>query len=167
MRRASDVLGVMVMNISTGESLGRVADLVFDGEGRLTGLLLEKQSWFGKAPFIPITQIQSIGDDLVTVAQPLPEIEGTMHGHLFMFQNGEPRLLGTPIVTANGKQLGVLEDVYFDQHQGKIVGYELSDGFFSDLLEGRHMIRQPDKLLLGKDAFVIQSFDQSNEHQPS
>ncbi|EGL83510.1 PRC-barrel domain protein [Caldalkalibacillus thermarum TA2.A1] len=156
MRRACDVIGSVVMNITSGENLGRVADLVFDREGRLQGLVLEKQSWFGKPPFLPVSHIRSIGEDLVTVAQPLPETPSTLHDKWFLFQQGQPSMLGTPVVTANGKQLGVLEDVYFDEQLGTIVGYELSDGFFSDMLEGRHMIRQPAKFLFGKDAFVVQ-----------
>lgn len=35
-----------------------------------------------------------------------------------------------------GKKLGLLEDVYFMEEVGTIVGYELTDGFFSDITEG-------------------------------
>ncbi|MDQ0339544.1 uncharacterized protein YrrD [Caldalkalibacillus uzonensis] len=156
MRRACDVIGSVVMNITSGESLGRVADLVFDREGRLQGLVLEKQSWFGKQPFLPTLHIQSIGEDLVTVAHQLPEATFEPRGGWLLFQQAEPRMMGTPVVTPNGKQLGVLEDVYFDEHSATIIGYEISDGFFSDMFEGRHMIRQPAKFLFGKDAFVVQ-----------
>lgn len=69
---------------------------------------------------------------------------------------------GMPVITANGKQLGILEEVYFDEVQGKIVGYELSDGFVNDVLDGRQVIRHPDQLLFGEDAFVVQLAD--HEH---
>jgi uncharacterized protein YrrD len=48
-----------------------------------------------------------------------------------------------------------LEDVYFQEEVGTIIGYELSDGFFSDLVEGRRMIKKPNKLFIGKDALVV------------
>ncbi|WP_234410574.1 hypothetical protein [Caldalkalibacillus mannanilyticus] len=38
---------------------------------------------------------------------------------------------------------------------GNIIGYELSDGFFSDLMEGRRVMKSPEHLLIGKDAMII------------
>lgn len=66
-------------------------------------------------------------------------------------------MLGRPVITTNGKQLGILEEVYFDEKQGNIVGYELSDGFMNDVMDGRQLICQPDQFLFGQDAFVVQS----------
>jgi len=38
---------------------------------------------------------------------------------------------------------------------GKIIGYEISDGFLSDITEGRRTIGHPDRQIVGKDAIVI------------
>lgn len=159
MRRAGDIIGLTVIDVASGKKLGQVEDLLFDREGRFLGLCLEQGSWFDRKPFLPAPFILSIGEDCVTVPGPLPKEEKEVQPQGYWFGRGEPRMQGRPVITVNGKQLGVLEEVYFDEVQGRIVGYELSDGFVSDLLDGRHIIRHPDQFLFGEDAFVVQQAD--------
>jgi uncharacterized protein YrrD len=158
-RRAVDILGTQVMNVNSGEIVGRVHDLLFDREGRLKGLLLEKKYWFRKVPYLPVSQLLSIGEDLVTIeAEPQLTNESIEDGWVHLV-NGDQKMKGVPVITSNGQQLGILEDVYFQEEVGTIIGYELSDGFFSDLMEGRRMIKKPNKLFIGKDAFVVHQVD--------
>jgi uncharacterized protein YrrD len=154
-RRAVDVLGVKVMNVTTGEIVGKVHDLLFDREGRLKGVLLEKKYWFVKVPYLPVSQLLSMGEDLVTIEkEPHLNAEHIEDGCVHLI-NGDQKMKGVPVITSNGQQLGILEDVYFQEEVGTIIGYELSDGFFSDLVEGRRMIKKPNKLFIGKDALVV------------
>lgn len=156
MRRAADIVGTKVLDVSVGEIVGYVQDLVFDREGQLQGLLLDKKHWFAKTPFLPIETIHSIGEDMVTISQSPDYQPELIQDGWIRLVNGNGHLKGLPVVTSNGKQLGVLEDVYFQEEMGTIIGYELSDGFFSDLMEGRRMIKRPHKLFIGKDAIIHQ-----------
>jgi uncharacterized protein YrrD len=159
-RRAVDILGTQVMNVSSGEIVGRVHDLLFDREGRLKGLLLEKKYWFGKVPYLPVSELLCIGEDLVTIeAEPHLTNESIEDAWV---RFGDQSMRGVPVITSNGQQLGVLEDVYFQEEVGTIIGYELSDGFFSDLMEGRRIIKNPSKLFIGKDAFVVHQADEES-----
>lgn len=165
MRRAFDVVGTKVIHVPTGELVGRVHDLLFNREGCLQGLSLEKKYWFVKAPYIPISQILSIGEDVVTVNS-LPSLNVDCIEQDWLYLNhGQRKIKGVPVITSNGKQLGILEDVYFQEEMGTIIGYELSDGFFSDLMEGRRIIRKPNKLSIGKDAFVIHQAEKEDRIQ--
>lgn len=155
MRRAIDVIGSKVMNVKSGQFIGRVEDLLFDREGRLQGLLLTKKRWFQKIPFLPISEVLSIGEDVVTIHKDPDRNKEDVSSEWVHMKNGEYKMLGIPVVTANGKQLGLLEDVYFQEELGTIIGYEISDGFFSDVMEGRRTIKKPNKLLIGKDAFIV------------
>jgi uncharacterized protein YrrD len=158
-RRAVDILGAQVMNVSSGEIVGRVHDLLFDREGRLKGLLLEKKYWFGKVPYLPVSELLSIGEDLVTIETEPHLTNESVEDTWVHLVNGDQSMRGVPVITSNGQQLGVLEDVYFQEEVGTIIGYELSDGFFSDLMEGRRIIKKPSKLFIGKDAFVVHQVD--------
>lgn len=55
----------------------------------------------------------------------------------------------------DGEQLGLLDDVYFLEEVGTIVGYELTDGFFSDIAQGKRVIRTPNPPQIGKDAMIV------------
>jgi uncharacterized protein YrrD len=153
-RRAVDLLGTKVVELGSGAVVGKIEDLLFDRSGQLQGFLLDKKYWFAKAPFLPISNTL-IGEDIVTY-KGQPELHaGDVSDEWVHLVKGDPHFKGIPVVTSKGKQLGLLEDVYFQEELGTIIGYELSDGFFSDLMEGRRMIPSPGKLLIGKDAFII------------
>ena len=49
----------------------------------------------------------------------------------------------------------MLDDVYFLEEVGTIVGYELTDGFFSDITQGKRVIRTPHPPKIGKDAIIV------------
>jgi uncharacterized protein YrrD len=160
-RRGLDVVGSNVMDVESGEVIGVVRDLLFDREGRLQGILLEKKHWFEQHPFLPIAAIQSIGEDWLMAQQNGQGNPGSQVQLLHLLK-GDQSMVGQPVVTSKGKQLGILEDVYLEQDSGTIVGYELSDGFFADLMEGRRLIEPPSKFMFGKDAFVVHEADEAS-----
>ncbi len=48
-----------------------------------------------------------------------------------------------------------MEDVYFHEEKGTIVGYELTDGFFSDVTQGRKVLPKKEPYTVGDDAIVV------------
>jgi len=62
-------------------------------------------------------------------------------------------------VTVDGEQLGRVSDVYFSEILGtQIVGYELTDGFIADVMEGRRWLPVPsdlDSVMLGENAIIV------------
>jgi uncharacterized protein YrrD len=156
MRKAQDVIGLPVFDINHGKQIGKVIDLCIDPEWRLRGVLLQQSHWFQKGNYIPITSVCSFGEDAVTVeeeeSQPLQDLR---EKSWFGLTTGHPRMKGLPVITVDGHQLGMVEDVYFAEELGIILGYELSDGFLSDLTEGRITLDRPDDTIFGEDAIVI------------
>ncbi len=51
----------------------------------------------------------------------------------------------------------MVEDVYFQEELGTIIGYELTDGFLSDVTQGRKMLPKVEPLTVGTDAIVVPS----------
>src|SRR5690606_28870268 len=79
------------------------------------------------------------------------------------FASGGNKLKDRPVVTANGNQLGVITDVYYEQETGtQLLGFELSDGFISDLKDGRRWLRISEEATIGVDAVVV-SADYENK----
>ena len=59
------------------------------------------------------------------------------------------------IMTIDGRDLGTMTDLYFDDATGAIEGYEVSGGIFADAYSGRSFVPAPDTLKIGEDiAFV-------------
>lgn len=166
MRKAKDVIGLPVIAVDSGKQVGQVRDLRFGSDWRLRDIVLEAKSWFSPGLAIHSDRIVGVGDDAVTVdantALPLQDdpLARTC-------TDGRARLLGLPVVTANGRRLGIIEDVYFQPNLGKqIVCCEISEGFISDLQEGRKLLPIPEEAILGEDAIIVPALskDDVQEH---
>lgn len=132
-----------------GEKLGYIEDLCISGNGEIIGVLMEKGLVFKKFMLIHLTDILSLGEDgmIVTEKPSLMEIEEG--------QNRLATLIGKPLFSSSGEQLGRIDDVYFQEKLGTIIGYECSDGFFNDMVEGKNIITCSNLQSIGKDAVIV------------
>lgn len=155
MFKASDVIGLPVLDLQAGQERGVVRDVLFDEDLAFQGLLVEVKAMFRRGRFIPADLIHSIGDDYVTISdeETLLPLDGAEHFN--GVKAGPVRMIGKPIITANGHRLGQVEDVYFQTEFGTIIGYEVSDGLLSDLMEGRKAIKHMDRTMVGEDAVIL------------
>ena len=68
MRRARDIVGLPVLELSSGNQVGWVQDIVFDSEQeQVIGLILEGKHFFQSEKGIPFKSIVSVGKDALTV----------------------------------------------------------------------------------------------------
>ncbi|NMG19853.1 PRC-barrel domain-containing protein [Brasilonema bromeliae] len=156
MRKGSDLIGKVVITYDTGEQIDRVQDLIFDQDShQLLGLLVDEGGLFRATRVIPFTSIQAIGPNAVVVPskkavvklRAVPEIKAIMKRNNV--------LRATRIFTVNGRDLGTMVDLYFDEETGSVEGYEVSGGLFADAYSGRSFVPAPQTLKIGEDvAFV-------------
>lgn len=153
LRTFSLLKNLPIFELKTGEKIGEVCDLHISNDGIVKGLLVKNGVFFKKTKMINVRNISSFGSDGVMIEdcnllEPLEEsVEYTI-------QN-QHRLLGRVIMTKEGERLGILEDVYFQEELGTIVGYELSDGFFSDIIDGKRVVKTNEPPAIGKDAIIV------------
>ncbi len=156
MRKTRNVIGLPVITADSGRQIGEVRD-IWLGEWEVKGLLLDPKYWFGRARVVPCEAVHSLGSDAVMLSDPEAVYhhgDFTEHGRLFM--SGKKKLHGLPVVTPNGEQLGYIEDVYFDEKMEKqIIGLELTDGFISDITEGRKVVMIDERSQMGEDAVIV------------
>lgn len=153
MRTFSLLKGLPVYELKSGEKIGDVYDLNISSNGIVKGLLIKKGGFFRKSYMIRIENVGSFGWDGVMVEdkkvlEPINSIPD------YTFENKQS-LTGKVIMSNEGKKLGLLEDVYFMEEVGTIVGYELTDGFFSDITEGKRVVKTVDPPTIGKDAIIV------------
>lgn len=147
MRRAGEIIGLPVLELTSGDSIGWVQDLVLnDDKDEVVGILLEGGHFFQSTKGIPRQVIAAIGKDAITVREKIvEELNGTLWSDK----------LGNEVYTQGGDARGRIEDVFLDDSAEKLVGYEVSDGLFADLLHGRGMILQPHVMVDGKDVLIV------------
>ncbi|OYD91379.1 hypothetical protein CDG77_15710 [Nostoc sp. 'Peltigera membranacea cyanobiont' 213] len=156
MRKGSDVIDQVVVTSDNGKKIERIIDLIFDQKNnQILGFLVEEKGLFRNAKVIPLEEVQAIGLDAIVVnskesvvkVHRVPAIKEILHQNLV--------LKGTRILTTEGLNLGVLVDLFFDEHSGLVEGYEVSGGVFADAYSGRSFVPAPETLTIGYDvAFV-------------
>ena len=153
MRTFSLLKGLPVIEIKSGAKLGEVSDLRISADGLVKGLLVKKGALLKKTFLIDIDDVSSFGWDSVMIEeQSFLKSEKNADDYTFESENS---LVGKVMMTREGEKLGLLEDVYFQEEVGTIVGYELSDGFFSDMLEGKRVVKTKAPPAIGKDAIIV------------
>lgn len=153
MRTFSLLKGLPIFELKTGSKIGEVCDLNISNDGMVRGLLVKKGVFFKKTYVISVQNVSSFGFDGVMI-EDRDVLEPLTEHKEFTFENRD-RLFGRMMMTNEGERLGMLEDVYFLEEAGTIVGYELSDGFFSDIIEGKRVVRTDEPPAIGKDAIIV------------
>jgi uncharacterized protein YrrD len=161
MVRLQHILGLPVIDSQTGKLAGAVKDIWFDEQCLLRGLILKAGKWWFKTLFVFVewNDVLATGDDGIIITSKAiirksgaGEISRTFH-------TGVNQLKDLPVMTSEGQQLGRVSDVYFEPDMGTpIVSYELTDGFVSDVMEGRKCLRipaHPNEVTLGEDCILV------------
>jgi uncharacterized protein YrrD len=158
MRKGSEIIGKSVIAFDTGEKFETVLDLIFDQySNRILALLVDEAGWFSTSNVIPLSSIQSIGPDAIIVASKSAEIPANQIQEIDRVLEQNNIMKGTKIVSTDGRDLGKMIDLYFDEHSGEIEGYEVSGGIFADAYTGRSFVPAPETLKIGKDVAFVPS----------
>ncbi|WP_249312863.1 PRC-barrel domain-containing protein [Lederbergia citrea] len=137
-----------------GDLLGEVCDICIGKEGKVSDILLQAKGLIGKKFRLPINQVLSFGANAIMLSDNKGLSKYQEQDSEYTMHHTKP-LLKKNALSEQGEQLGLLDDVYFLEEVGTIVGYELTDGFFSDIAQGKRIIRTPHPPKIGKDAIIV------------
>ncbi|WP_099352164.1 PRC-barrel domain-containing protein [Fredinandcohnia onubensis] len=156
MRTFSLLKDLPVYDEKSAEELGRVSDLCITSNGKVNALIMKGKGLFERDRVVPIESISSIGDDGVMVSdRTLLELLDNEADTPTYFLHTHHGLFRKPLLSSEGQKLGLLEDVYFTEEVGTIIGYEVTDGFFADITEGKKVIKTNEPLKIGEDVIVV------------
>ncbi len=155
MIKASEVIGRSVTAREGGHEAGKVKDLVVDQTGkRVLGFILA-EGLLKSTKVAPWATLQAIGPDAVVLDSVANIVKAAESVEIKAALEGGTSIHGLRLQTTDGKDLGKVEDFYFDEVSGAVEGYEVSGGVFADTLGGRSFLPMPPSIELGKDvAFV-------------
>ncbi|KIY21109.1 MULTISPECIES: PRC-barrel domain-containing protein [Mesobacillus] len=153
MRTFSRLKGLPVFELASGQKLGEVCDVSISSNGTVVGLLVQRGGFIKKTFQVKIGEVASFGSDglMVKDQSVLQRLEAEPE---YTFEQKEG-LAGKILLSRDGEQLGLLNDVYFMEELGTIVGYELTDGFFSDIMNGKRVVKTTGPPAIGKDAIIV------------
>lgn len=156
MQRVRDYIGLPVICVNSGNQIGTVQDVMIDTYWNIEGIMIDAKHWFSSIRYVEWEDIVSFGEDAVTVTdlEKVKELENS--DSVYFLECGKMPIKGSPLMTVNGEQLGRVEDVYFNQKMGKpLIGFEVSEGFISDIKDGRKWLPVPNEAVKGDDAIIV------------
>ena len=167
MYKGKDLVGRRVVDHNTGEELHKVKDIIFSGvDGRVLGLLLDEGGLLSSSKVLPVGSIETIGPDAILVQSKEAVVSANESDDINTRIKSDNVVVGTKLMTDDGRDLGKITDIYFDETTGRIKGYEVSGGIFSDAYTGRSYLPTPSALRLGEDvAFVPDQYATMLEEQ--
>lgn len=153
MRRGKELIGLPVIDLSLGQRIAEVKDLISDKtEQRIASLLVDKGTIWRKARIIPWEQIYSVGHDAVTISS---SSAIQVASRLPIGQGGSNKFIGKQVLTTSGQYLGRVDDIALNPVDGRIVGCVLTDGIVGDFISGRAIIPLVDSAILGTDNMIV------------
>lgn len=157
LRTFSLLKGMPVYDQQTGSKIGEVNDIWVTNDGKVKGLLVKKGAYFKQMLFLSMQNVASFGQNGIMIDSHW-QMEKLKEDPEYTF-NHHHSISGKMLVSKSGDSLGLLKDVYFLEELGTIVGYEITDGFFADLSEGKQVIKSDVPPTIGKDAIIVDVTD--------
>jgi uncharacterized protein YrrD len=150
MRKGKDAGGLLVVTRDSGRKLGKVEDLVLDRQGsRILGILVDEAGWFKEAKVVPWPSFRVIGLDAVIIDEEASVKKASEVPEMSEVLKGGNVLVGARVATTDGRELGKIEDFYFDPETGLVKGFELSGG------KGRSFLPTPASFQAGEDVALV------------
>lgn len=157
MHRVQNTIGLPIIDASTGRPIGKVKDMWIRPDWTIYGVLTDPPRWkISVAKGVFWEHIRSIGQDYVVISSKLAIRKAPDPDQYYGFSIGCTKLKDLSVITTDGERLGTVTDVYYEPNMGnKVIGFEISDGFISDIVEGRKWFRTPETIMLGEDVIVV------------
>lgn len=156
MRVQSDLIGLPIVSLRSGNTLGYVRQVVVDPEKKqVTGFLLRTGRLWRDDSALSIKHISSMGNDAITVeddaaivrAAQLPEVAGNISRKF--------RLLGNKVLTARGNLVGEVESYTINPRDGSLHALIISGRFGERNRKKKAAIPASRVVTIGKDAIIV------------
>ncbi|MBO2943380.1 PRC-barrel domain-containing protein [Paenibacillus sp. F411] len=155
--KLQEMIGLAVFDVENGKEIGKIHDFILDEQWNITGFELEGKALFSShVKTVSWDNIEAYGEDAVMIRSE-EVIEKTDADQIpYTYLLGRRKLKEMQVLTEDGMLLGRISDVYFEQEQGnKVLGLEISDGFVSDLIEGRRWLPCTPEMSIGESAVMV------------
>lgn len=152
MQKVNQLYGKDIIHQSTGNRIATVRDVVLDADSRhVVALLADEQNLLNTSYVLRWSAVAVVGD-VIIINSVLPLVAVSEDQEVADLIGQTNRITGTTIISDGGQQIGTIGDLFIDD-QGTIVGYEVKQGFFTDL-RGRKFLPVNNVHTVGKDALI-------------
>lgn len=169
MKKTEQILGLPVIEVSSGNQLGTVAGVVVNPEqGSLECLLLEREKWYSEMRALPFGAVLGVGEFAVTVLNGGDVFPVSAKKDLVSILERNIQLIKAGVMTRSGKYIGTVQEYLVDVQSGKIKGCQVvaeDGGEF--VVPGEKVMTYGSKFLIIEDGHGDYAVKELSESKPS
>jgi uncharacterized protein YrrD len=156
------LIGKPIVSAETGHKLGEVADLLLDDEqGRLVGVVIGG-GMFGTERVLPYGDVQTIGPDVIVARSESGVLDAKQWRERGTHAARTSGLKHRRVVTADGRDIGTINDICVDEKTGNVTGYDVTG---RGLIRRHSIVRQSADVTIGRDVILIPDEEMSSTGQ--
>lgn len=152
MLKYTGILGLPVLSLKEGNTLGHVYDIFFDLEQKNADTICIMNTV--RKRHIKVTAIKLEKEEIVVQDGDLNkglDKKELLNSKLLRGRD----LLDKPILTNKGEDLGFVHDIYLDLDTWSVEAFKITDGIIQDLISGRRILPAIGKLTIKDEGIVI------------
>ncbi|MGO4528832.1 PRC-barrel domain-containing protein [Paenibacillus sp. 2TAF8] len=160
--KLQEMIGLAVFDVEDGKQVGKIQDFIVNDDWEIEGIELENKGLFtNHVKMVQWEDIVAYGEDAVMIRNQQAVRKTGADDIKYTYLLGRSKLKEMSVLTEEGLLLGRVSDVYFDQEMGNtIIGIEITDGFVSDLIEGRKWLPCTSDMSIGESAIMVPSLSE-------
>ncbi|KPU44957.1 PRC-barrel domain protein [Oxobacter pfennigii] len=156
MKKSKQLTGLNVIVKKGGKIIGKISKTLYNpGEEKIQGFSISCGKWVSNEKILLINDIVNIGKDTVIINEETnlknPQKSNKDEDEALK------KLMGLPVITSEGEELGFVEDIILDEKNFSVEGYVLTDGIVEDILRGKRILPFNEEIFFGKDVIIISS----------
>jgi uncharacterized protein YrrD len=155
MKKTQQIIGLPVIEISSGNQLGEVAGIVVNpDQGIVECLLLDRKNWYGEMRALPYSSVQGVGEFAITVLSGSDVSPVSKSPELLSILDRNIQVLKAGVMSRLGRYIGTISEYLVDDKSGKIKGCEVVTEEGDDfIIPGEKVLTYGSKFLIIEDGY--------------
>ncbi|MFZ3100936.1 MAG: PRC-barrel domain-containing protein [Desulfitobacteriaceae bacterium] len=155
MKASRKFLSLPIISLQEGQHLGYVRSLIFNPQTKsLAAIVVDPKGLFKDQRIIPYNKVVSVGEDAITIDKGTHVEKSTNIPEILDLIKEKLNIIGTKVVTENGKTLGIVEEYYINPEDGKLSHIEITGGKVDGLFNGKAHLKAENLITIGPDIIV-------------
>jgi len=161
--RVNDIVDLPIIEKTSGQRICTVKDVIVDTrENRVYALLCRERLIKRSCEIIPYDDVISITQNYVMIAGKTGVLRQKRTISRRSRYQGLDDILGKLVINKRGEILGIIRDLLINSDNGRIIAYELSEGYLDDLVTGRRIVEFDGNYNLSSKSMVMEDCSPSN-----
>jgi uncharacterized protein YrrD len=160
--RVNDIIDLPIIDRASGQRICTVKDVIIDArENKVYALVCKEHLIRRVTEIIPYDYVIAVTQNFIMITKKCNIIKHreipSMNRRFFSIDN----IIGKLILNAKGEIIGIIRDIMLNTSNGSINAYEISEGYFDDLVTGRRIIKLNKSFNIAEKNMVLKEYNQA------